>query len=68
MLVLGLGKFFDDRSAGIRSSFPARTAIPAHVMETFLLDCWGEIEKAKATKPTQPEDEKSDWLPEGLGE
>ena len=69
MLVLGLGKSFDDRSAGVRSSFPRGGIIPASVMETFMLDCWDEIEKAKAAKAEpKPEDEKSDWLPEGLGE
>ena len=69
MLVLGLGKSFDDRSAGVRSRFPRGGIIPASAMETFMLDCWDEIEKAKAAKAEpKPEDEKSDWLPEGLGE
>ena len=69
MITLGLEQRYADRKTGLRTSFPGKTPIPRGVMESFLLDCWDEIEKAKAARAEpKPEGDKSDWLPEGLGE
>jgi hypothetical protein len=46
MLTLGLGEEYDHRSAQLRRGFPQ--TIPFDALETFLLDCWELVEKAKA--------------------
>lgn len=50
---LGIGAAFANRAAGLRSSFPKGTAIPADVMEGFLLDVWGEIEAVRLRRAAE---------------
>ena len=42
-----------NRQAGLRTSFPKGNVIPADVMESFLLDVWGEIEEARLRRAFQ---------------
>ena len=74
---LGIESAFTNRAAGLRASFPKGTVIPHDVTEGFMLDVWDAIEEARLAKiaadvPVVAEGleslDKSDWLPEGLGE
>lgn len=55
MTELGIGKAWDDRAAGLRSSYPKGTTIPTAVTETFLLDVFEALEKARSAK-AEPSD------------
>ena len=50
---LGIGAAFANRAAGLRSSYPKGKAIPAQVMEDFMLDVWGEIEAMRLRRAAE---------------
>lgn len=49
----GIPLAYTNRQAGLRTSFPKGNVIPADVMESFLLDVWGEIEEARLRRAFQ---------------